>query len=64
MVAASDRKSPFRRSVGREGPRLAAIRAIVDLAEDEEGHAVATEALLILGATRQEIAAATLDGGG
>lgn len=63
MVTPSDHKRGLRRSVGKQAPRLAAIRAIVDLAANEEDHAVAAEALLILGASRQEIAAATLDGG-
>jgi hypothetical protein len=63
MVAASQHNSRFRRSIGKQAPRLAAIRAIVDLAEDDEDHDVATEALMILGASRHEIAAATLESG-
>jgi hypothetical protein len=53
-------KARFRKPVDQEATRLAAIRAIVDLAGDDEDHDVAAEALLVLGASTQEIAAATL----
>jgi hypothetical protein len=62
MAATSDRKNRFRRSVGAQAPRLAAIRTIVDLVDDGEDQDVVTEALIVLGASRQEIAAATFDG--
>jgi hypothetical protein len=41
--------------------RLVAIRAIIDLAEDEEARDVAADELLVLGIKRQEIVAAMLD---
>ncbi len=59
MMATLRSSSRIHRPVGQSAPRLAAIRAIVDLAGDDEDHDVAAEALLILGASPQEIAAAT-----
>jgi len=44
-----------------EASRLTAIRAIVDVAGNEEDHDVVAEALLVLGASEQEITAAMLD---
>ncbi len=41
--------------------RLAAIRAIVDLAENEEDRDVAVDELLILGVSRQELTVAMFD---
>jgi hypothetical protein len=49
-------------SADQEASRLVAIRAIIDLADDDEVHDVVTEALLVLGASREEITAATLAG--
>ncbi len=49
-------------SVDQEATRLAAIRVIVNLADDDEVHDVVAEALLVLGATREELTAAMLDG--
>jgi hypothetical protein len=51
-------------SVDQQASRLVAIRAIVDLAEAEgdETHDVVTEALLVLGASQEELAAAMLGG--
>ncbi len=59
MIAALRSRNRLHPPVGQSAPRLAAIRAIVDLAEDDEDHDVAAEALLVLGASPQEIAAAT-----
>jgi hypothetical protein len=39
--------------------RLAAIRAVIDLAEDDDDQEVAAEALLVLGASHMEIEAAS-----
>jgi hypothetical protein len=51
-------------SVDQEASRLVAIRAIVDLADDdEEIHDVVAEALLVLGASRAELTAAMLGTG-
>jgi hypothetical protein len=50
-----------RRMVRSEASRLIAIRAIVDVAGNEEYHDVVAEALLVLGASEQEITAAMLD---
>jgi hypothetical protein len=50
-----------RRMVRSEASRLIAIRAIVDVAGNEEDHDVVAEALLVLGASEQEITAAMLD---
>jgi hypothetical protein len=47
--------------VRSEASRLIAIRAIVDVAGSEEDHDVVAEALLVLGASEQEITAAMLD---
>jgi hypothetical protein len=44
-----------------ETVRLVAIRAIVEIADTGEDHDVVAEALLILGASRQEIATAMLE---
>jgi hypothetical protein len=41
--------------------RLAAIRAIVELADDEEDRDVAVDELLILGVSRQELTVAMFD---
>jgi hypothetical protein len=41
--------------------RLAAIRAIVELAENEEDRDVAVDELLILGVSRQELTVAMFD---
>jgi hypothetical protein len=41
--------------------RLAAIRAIVELAEDEEDREAAVDELLILGVSRQEVIVAMFD---
>jgi hypothetical protein len=60
MTTATRQKGRFRKPVVQEATRLAAIRAIVDLAGDAEDHDVAAEALLVLGASEQEIEAATL----
>ena len=49
-----------RRYADQEASRLAAIRTIVDVAGDDEDHAVVAEALLVLGASQQEIAVAML----
>ena len=54
------RRRNLRRPVTAEAARLAAIRTVTDLAVDTEDHDVAAEALLALGATEQEITAATL----
>ena len=60
MIATLRSRGRRRPTVGQVAHRrLAAIRAIVDLAEDDEDHDVAAEALLVLGASPQEIAAAT-----
>ena len=47
-------------SADQEASRLAAIRVIVDLAYDDEVHDVVSEALLVLGASREELTAAML----
>jgi hypothetical protein len=47
-------------SADQEASRLAAIRTIVDLADDDEVHNVVAEALLVLGASREELTAAML----
>jgi hypothetical protein len=44
-----------------EASRLIAIRAIVEVAGNQEDHDVVAEALLVLGASEQEITAAMLD---
>jgi hypothetical protein len=49
------------RAVAGQVSRLVAIRAIIDLAEDEEARDVAADELLVLGIKRQEIVAAMLD---
>lgn len=59
MIATLRGRSRTRPPVGQIAPRLAAIRAIVALAEDDEDHEVAADALLVLGASPQEITAAT-----
>ena len=43
-----------------EAPRLVAIRTIVEVAGTDEDHDVLAEALLVLGASEQEIAVAML----
>lgn len=53
-----------RRYADQEASRLAAIRTIVEVAGDDEDHAVVAEALLVLGASEQEIAVAMLDTSG
>jgi hypothetical protein len=47
-------------SADQEASRLVAIRLIVDLADDDEVHDVVAQALLVLGASREEITAAML----
>ncbi len=51
-------------SVDRKASRLVAIRTIVDLvdAEGDEIHDVVAEALMVLGASQEELTAAMLDG--
>ncbi|MGO8861261.1 MAG: hypothetical protein ACLQRH_10935 [Acidimicrobiales bacterium] len=49
-----------RRRTTHQASRFAAIRAIVELAPDDEGHDVAAEALLVIGASPDEITAALL----
>jgi hypothetical protein len=49
-------------SADEEASRLVAIRVIVDLADNDEVHDVVAEALLVLGASREELTAATLGG--
>ncbi len=51
----------FHTSADREASRLVAIRAIVGLAYDAEIYDVATEALLVLGASEAELMVAMLD---
>jgi hypothetical protein len=46
---------------GQVTSRLAAIRAIVELAENEEDRDVAVDELLILGVSRQEVTVAMFD---
>jgi hypothetical protein len=60
MITLRKEKGAFSRAADQEASRLAAIRAIVDLAADDEDHDVAAEALLVLGASRQEMTAALL----
>jgi hypothetical protein len=62
MITLRREKQSARRAADQEGSRLAAIRAIVELADDDEDHDVAAEALLVLGASRQEMYAAMLGG--
>ncbi len=50
----------FRKPTSGAASRLAAIRAIVELADDHEGRDAAVALLLVLGASSHEIAAATL----
>jgi hypothetical protein len=45
-----------------EAARLVAIRAIVDLAENEDDYELMAEALMALGASHDEIRVATLGG--
>jgi hypothetical protein len=47
-------------SVDQEAARLVAIRVIVDLADDDEIYDVVAEALLVLGASEEELTAARL----
>ena len=47
-------------SADQEASRLVAIRVIIDLADDDEVHDVVAEALLVLGASREELTAAML----
>jgi len=51
-------------SVDQKASRLVAIRTIVDLveAEGDEMHDVVAEALMVLGASQEELTAAMLDG--
>jgi hypothetical protein len=60
MISATRYRARVRKPVDQEASRLAAIRAIVELAGDDEDQDIAAEALLVLGASQQEIAAATL----
>ena len=48
-------------SADQVASRLAAIRAIVELAENEEDRDVALDELLILGVSRQELTVAMFD---
>jgi hypothetical protein len=57
---ATRKKSPSSRQTELQASRLAAIRAIVDLADDQENYDAAAAALVILGASPLEIDAATL----
>jgi hypothetical protein len=50
----------WKRRTTHQASRFAAIRAIVALAPDDEGHDVAAEALLVIGASPDEITAALL----
>jgi len=49
-------------SADREASRLVAIRVIIDLADHHDVHDVVAEALLVLGASREELTAAMLGG--
>jgi hypothetical protein len=60
MITLRKEKQGARRAADQEASRLAAIRAIVELADNDEDHDVAAEALLVLGASRQEMCAAML----
>jgi hypothetical protein len=60
MITLKREKNSFSRTADQEASRLAAIRAIVALAVDDEDHDVAAEALLVLGASQQEMQAALL----
>jgi hypothetical protein len=51
-----------RAPVDQTASRLTAIRAIIDLAEDDEDRAIATDELLVLGVSRQELTVAMFDG--
>jgi len=51
-----------RTSTAKLIPRLMAIRAIIDLAGDEEARDVAADELQVLGVKRDEIIAAMLGG--
>ena len=51
----------FRKPTSLAASRLAAIRAIIELAGDSESREAATVLLLALGASTHEITAATLD---
>ncbi len=61
MGTATRSRAFSRRSTDRGASRLAAIRAVIELAGDDEDHDVAMDALMVLGATHHEIAAASLD---
>jgi hypothetical protein len=60
MITLRREKQSAHRAADQEASRLAAIRAIVELADNDEDHDVAAEALLVLGASRQEMCAAML----
>ncbi len=61
MGLITKRRSPPNKAGGQQASRLAAIRAIVDLADDnDENYDVVAAALVILGASPHEICAATL----
>jgi hypothetical protein len=62
MGSATRQRRHSSRASDQEASRLAAIRALIELAEDDEGVDVAAGALLVLGASRDEITAASLDG--
>jgi hypothetical protein len=47
-----------RTPVDQTASRLTAIRAIIDLAGDDEDRDIATDELLVLGVTRQELTVA------
>ncbi len=61
MGSATRPRAFSRRSTDRGASRLAAIRAVIELADDVEDHDVAIDALMVLGASHHEIAAASLD---
>jgi hypothetical protein len=59
-IITKGRSSP-NKAAAQQASRLAAIRAIVDLADDDdENYDVAAAALVVLGASPNEICAATL----
>jgi hypothetical protein len=58
--APTERRVRFRRKTDQEAARLIAIRSIIEAARDEEDHDVLIESLVVLGASEQEIVAATL----
>ena len=59
MSTFPERRRHHRRKTDREASRLLAIKSVIDAARDDEDREVLTEALLILGASEPEIAAAS-----